>query len=436
MRIKSRLYVSCCLMTVFCISLGGCVISTGDGKGKKLLADSHLHPSNYAVQGISLKNLAEKYLAQPGVEISRAAVMPLPLQQRWDSFEGYQAHDPESLEIVGANYYIGSKADLYYYSFTDAMYAKEYLELSKEYQNKIDLMITGFNPMDMYALQHVKRAILTFPGAFSGIGEFTIHKELVSSKLAGEEIRATAKKGKIPPDAEGNGKVSLHASSLVHLLQGISEIGLVATLHNDIYLTEIDHNGDIKAVYPEKTYEDDLLWLCKKAPDASVIWAHTGLGRHVKPAGNHLQIVAKILDNCPGWSVDISWNLVQEVIINPGSGMPSTQQWHSFMEKYNQRILWGSDTVLYGRNQFIQKEDGILSLLAKGSILTPDQYKTEIDVIQDFLDTLSDEAAHNIRYANHVRIFDAAKNKVRIWEAEHAMDDVWNIPDEITPMNW
>jgi hypothetical protein len=45
-------------------------------------------------------------------------------------------------------------------------------------------MITGFNPADMYGVDHIRRVLQTFPGVFSGIGEFTIHKEFVSSKIA------------------------------------------------------------------------------------------------------------------------------------------------------------------------------------------------------------------------------------------------------------
>ena len=47
-------------------------------------------------------------------------------------------------------------------------------------------MITGFNPADMYAADHIRRVLLTFPGVFTGIGEFSIHKEFVSAKVAGE----------------------------------------------------------------------------------------------------------------------------------------------------------------------------------------------------------------------------------------------------------
>ena len=44
-------------------------------------------------------------------------------------------------------------------------------------------MITGFNPRDMYAADHIRRVLHTFPGVFEGIGEFTIHKEFVSDKV-------------------------------------------------------------------------------------------------------------------------------------------------------------------------------------------------------------------------------------------------------------
>ena len=49
-------------------------------------------------------------------------------------------------------------------------------------QARFDPMITGFNPADMYGVDHIRRVLTTFPGVFTGIGEFSIHKEFVSSK--------------------------------------------------------------------------------------------------------------------------------------------------------------------------------------------------------------------------------------------------------------
>ena len=50
-------------------------------------------------------------------------------------------------------------------------------------------MITGFNPTDMFAADHIRRVLLPFPGVFSGIGEFSVHKVFVSSKVAGHTAR-------------------------------------------------------------------------------------------------------------------------------------------------------------------------------------------------------------------------------------------------------
>ena len=49
----------------------------------------------------------------------------------------------------------------------------QYRSLTPAEQARFDPMITGFNPADMYAADHIKRVLLTFPGVFSGIGEFT-----------------------------------------------------------------------------------------------------------------------------------------------------------------------------------------------------------------------------------------------------------------------
>src|SRR5436189_337045 len=125
------LYVS--LAFVLC---GSATISTGAE-----FNDSHTHLTNYIQEGSSLPEL----LNIMGDHAGRAAVFGIPLQQKWDYFEsGARAPD----------YYLLSDAELYYYSFTDAIIADQYLHLPAKDRVRIDPMITGFNPTDMYAVDH------------------------------------------------------------------------------------------------------------------------------------------------------------------------------------------------------------------------------------------------------------------------------------------
>src|SRR5437870_8281574 len=90
-----------------------------------------------------------------------------------------------------------------------------YKSLTTDEQARFDPMITGFNPTDMYAADHIRRVLQTFPGVFSGIGEFSIHKEFVSAKVAG-------------------GVASLLDPALDSILDFAGEAGLLVLIHNDI----------------------------------------------------------------------------------------------------------------------------------------------------------------------------------------------------------
>ncbi len=141
-----------------------------------------------------------------GNKVGRVAVFGLPLQQMWDK---------NNSGDFAPTYYLQTDAPLYYYSFTDAWLAMQYRACTPAEQARFDPMIIGFNPADMYAADHINRVLLTFPGVFSGIGEFTIHKEFVSSKIAGKTA-------------------SLLDPALDRIFDFCGEAGLVAILHNDV----------------------------------------------------------------------------------------------------------------------------------------------------------------------------------------------------------
>src|SRR6185503_15104179 len=140
--------------------------------------DSHFHLTNYIQRGTDI----HRFLDIMDDKVGRVALFGIPLQQTW-SYENSGDYAP--------TYYLQTDAPLYYYSFTDATIAMAYRSLTPEQQARFDPMITGFNPADMYGVDHIRRVLETFPGVFVGIGEFTIHKEFVSSKVAGDTASLT-----------------------------------------------------------------------------------------------------------------------------------------------------------------------------------------------------------------------------------------------------
>src|SRR3954447_12146905 len=208
------------------------------------LNDTHFHLTNYVQEGTNIHD----FLKLMGSRVGRVALFGIPLQQQW-SYGNTGTFAP--------TYYLQTDAPLYYYSFTDASIAMAYRSLTAAEQARFDPMITGFNPADMYAADHIRRVRTTSPGVFSGIGEFTIHKEFVSPKVAGETA-------------------SLTNPALDRILDLAGEAGLVVILHNDI---------DVPFAKPgaEPVYLTQMKALLRRHPKTTIIWAHMGLGRIVRP---------------------------------------------------------------------------------------------------------------------------------------------------------
>ena len=174
-----------------------------------------------------------------------------------------------------------------------------YRSLPPAEQARLDPMITGFNPSDMYAVDHIRRVLKTFPGVFSGIGEFSIHKEFVSSKIAGETA-------------------SLTNPALDRIFDFAAEVGLVVLLHNDI-----DMPFPKPGQEPYQIYQLRDLFL--RHPKTTIIWAHIGLGRVVRPVAGPVAIVEAMLSN-PALAhvyVDLSWDEVAKYVVATPGGDPS-----------------------------------------------------------------------------------------------------------------
>ena len=320
--------------------------------------DSHLHLTNYVQRGTDIHAL----LNIMGNKVGRVVLFGIPLQQTW-SYGNTGNYAP--------TYYLQTDAPLYYYSFTDAYIAMAYRSLTPAEQARIDPMITGFNPADMYAVDHIRRVLTTFPGVFSGIGEFTIHKEFVSAKVAGEIA-------------------SLTNPALDRILDFAAEAGLVVILHNDI---------DVPFPKPEQEpYQViQLRDLFLRHPQTTIIWAHAGLGRVVNPISTQIEILDRMLSNqaLPRVYIDLSWSETAKYVVARSDTIAATAD---LINRHPDRFLFGTDEVApRDQKRYLSIYDTYAPLLAR---LTPD-------------------ASEKFRKGNYERLFDEARRKVRAWERGH-----------------
>ncbi len=293
-----------------------------------------------------------------GDKVGRSTLFGLPLQQQW------------SYRVTGKfapTYYLDTDAHLYYYSFTDAVIAMAYKSLPPDQQQRLDPMITGFNPTDMYAAAHIRRVLLTFPGVFSGIGEFSIHKEFVSAKITGDVA-------------------SLTDPALDSILNFCAEAGLVALIHNDI------DNPFPKPGKPN--YLAGMQDLIKRHPATTIIWAHAGMGRVVVPLKDMAGLLEQMLSD-PAYNnlyFDISWDEVAKYIISSETTITNSA---NLINKFPDRFLFGTDNV------------------------APASQEKDLEVYsmyEPLWQKLTPETLDKILKKNYERLFDKARIDVRAWE--------------------
>ena len=355
-----------------CLALIASIVVVWNGRGSGQAPesgaeffDSHFHLTNYIQQGID----ARRFLEIMGNRVGRSTLFGIPLQQQWS-----YANSGE----FAPTYYLQSDAPLYYYSFTDAYVASIYRSLPPNDQARLDPMITGFNPADMYGVDHIRRVLQAFPGVFTGIGEFSIHKEFVSAKIAGETA-------------------SLTNPALDRILEFAGEAGLVVILHNDIDMPFA--KPDAEPVYLSQTKA-----LLKRHPKTTIIWAHVGLGRIVHPVQvsaeaaernpRHVEIVEAILSD-PSLrhvSFDISWDEVAKYAV---ATPESVARVAAMLNKYPDRVLFGTDTVAPSG---------------------PAAYFAVFDMWAPVWRQLTPETSLKVRKGNYERIFDEGRRRVRAWE--------------------
>jgi predicted TIM-barrel fold metal-dependent hydrolase len=148
--------------------------------------------------------------------------------------------------------------------------------------------------------------------------------------------------------------------------------------------------------------------LLRRHPNASIIWAHVGLGRIVHPVQvsaeaaernpTQFDIVETMLTD-PGLShvnFDISWDEVAKYAV---ASPESIQRVATMLNRYPERFLFGTDTV---------------------APAGPEPYFAVFDLWTPVWRLLTPDASLKVRKGNYERIFDEGRRKVRAWEKAHA----------------
>jgi predicted TIM-barrel fold metal-dependent hydrolase len=144
----------------------------------------------------------------------------------------------------------------------------------------------------------------------------------------------------------------------------------------------------------QPAYLDEMKALFKRHPNTTIIWAHTGMGRIVRPIKNHAAHLAEILEDPAFRNVyfDISWDEVAKYII---ATPEATRIAAALINHYPDRFLFGTDDVAPKNQNEYLKTYVLYDPLWK--LLTP-------------------EASKKVRQSNYERLFDQARGKVRSWE--------------------
>lgn len=313
--------------------------------------DAHFHVEDYLQQGISVAAFLNM---MDNVGLTKAVLFGLPLRQT-----------VLSNELEGGRYYTDSDLPLYYFSGTDHYIAEQYRQLSNGDKEKLYPMITGINPADVGAIDDIMRLLQIYPKTFVGIGEITVHKEIVTAKIAGE-------------------KPSLLSEGLNKIFDLAGRVGLVCLLHSDIDTMMAKDDEEMPR------YFELLLEVFKSHKHTQIIWAHCGLGRYVTFDDKYLPLLDRMLDSCPNVCVDISWDEVAKYLVR---NEQSIKDWAAIIRKYEDRFLYGSDLIAPSDST----------------------YRKTFKQYRPLLYELPRPVAQSLVYGNALRIFERARQNVTVW---------------------
>jgi hypothetical protein len=224
---------------------------------------------------------------------------------------------------------------------------------------------------------------------FGLVGEVTLRKELIENLYAGRQADL---KNNIAPTREAM------------RLAGV--VGMPWVLHCDVDKPQGMGSGGEKGKAP--VHFEDIKALMKSCPNTEIIWAHAGgLGRFVKESPDHIRLLTEMM-NDPELShvkLDISWSQVaNQISRNP----QALQQWANFLCQFQDRVLFGSDTLTPQTNEKWTE--------------TYDIYNQQRGLFQR-MEAISPGSVNKLLFSNYDNVVVAARERIDVF-TEHVLPKI------------
>ncbi|MFY2508107.1 amidohydrolase family protein [Vibrio pectenicida] len=266
--------------------------------------DSHQHFLNFVQDTQGITALVDNMDAA-NIEYSMLSGMPM--------IKKLSSTDPKPTP-----YYLGNNSPVYWYSMTDEILARALESLPDNTRKRFIPFMSGFNPTDMNAVDHLRKLLEWRPGFWRGIGEVMTRHDDLTNLTYGEVARANhpAMFKIYALAAEYNLPVLVH-SNITSASQAEFE---------PIYLTEIE-----EAV--------------KNSPNTKLIWAHAGAATRINKKGlPYLPAeVRKLLDKYDNLYIDLSWAVLKSQLLDV-NGKP-VDKWVQLVSDYPDKFMIGTDQV-------------------------------------------------------------------------------------------
>jgi hypothetical protein len=364
--------------------------------GQSAKTDAHFHPTNYSQRGLAPRELLA-VMDQLGIR--NCVLMPIPTTIVARTEDAYREQLPD--HHCGQHYYIPPKfKDLMADGLTEDV-RHEIVEgktelmldtqvdhssafrliaagLSEAERSRFDPMITGLHLGGQLSPQSLLEKLTQNKGVFTGIGEVTIHKEIVEDLYAGK--------------SQANLVTNIQSFKELAEVAGVNGMPLV--LHCDVDRLGNNAFSGLQGYEPSHLKGLKALFRAPELKNTQVVWAHAGgLGRFVQePGDRHTRELQEMLDQNPKLHIDISWSHVANQLRRSPE---SLQRWVELINRNPNRFLIGSDS---------------LSPISEGH--WNETFKLHGELVRG----LSPEAREKLLNGNYERVFVAARPKVHEFE--------------------